>query len=100
MTSTRPGKRFGNYRILRQLGKGGFARVYLGEHIHLENKAAIKVLRVELTEENQKEFLKEARTIASLAHPNIVRIREFDFEANAPYLVMDYAPNGTLRQRH
>src|SRR5947209_12119244 len=45
-------------------------------------------------------FLNEARTIAHLVHPHIVRVTDFGIEGETPFLVMDYAPNGTLRQRH
>ncbi len=45
-------------------------------------------------------FLNEARTIAHLVHPHIVRVTDFGIEGDTPFLVMDYAPNGTLRQRH
>ncbi len=89
----------GNYRILRLLGQGGFADVYLGEHIHLRTQAAIKVLQVRLVESNIQSFLNEARTIAHLVHPYIIRVLDFGVEANTPFLVMDYAPRGTFRQR-
>jgi serine/threonine protein kinase len=89
----------GNYRILRLLGQGGFADVYLGEHIHLRTQAAIKVLQVRLVESNIQSFLNEARTIAHLVHPYIIRVLDFGVEADMPFLVMDYAPRGTFRQR-
>ncbi len=89
----------GNYRILSLLGQGSFADVYLGEHVHLHTQAAIKVLRVRLVESNIQSFLNEARTIAHLVHPYIVRVLDFGVEANTPFLVMDYAPKGTFRQR-
>jgi serine/threonine protein kinase len=93
------GKQLGNYRILRLLGQGSFANVYLGEHIHLHTQAAIKVLQVRLVESNIQSFLNEARTIAHLVHPYIIRVLDFGVEANTPFLVMDYAPQGTFRQR-
>src|SRR5947207_4007117 len=93
------GQQLGNYRLLRLLGAGGFAEVYLGEHIHLGTQAAIKVLHTQLTNDDVDMFRTEARTIAHLIHPHIVRVLEFGVEAR-PFLVMDYAPNGTLRQRH
>jgi serine/threonine protein kinase len=89
----------GNYRILHLLGQGGFADVYLGEHVHLRTQAAIKVLQVRLVESNIQSFLNEARTIAHLVHPYIIRVLDFGVEANTPFLVMDYAPKGTFRQR-
>src|SRR5712691_7996101 len=94
------GQQLGSYRIIRLLGTGGFAEVYLGEHIRLNTQAAIKVLHTQLTDKEMEEFLNEARTIASLDHPNIVRVYEFDVRGGIPFLVMTYAPNGTLRQRH
>ncbi len=94
------GQRFGNYRLLHVLGTGGFAEVYLGEHIHLGTPAAIKVLHSQLQLEDAENFRVEARKIARLAHPYIVRVLDFGVENQIPFLVMDYAPHGTLRQRH
>ena len=99
----RVGQQLGNYQIVNVLGRGGFADTYLGKHIYLESFAAIKVLQAHLQQQDeQTNFLNEARTIARLKHPNIVQVFDFgvDHDANTPYLVMDYAPNGTLRQRH
>ena len=90
----------GNYRLIRPLGSGGFADVYLGEHIYLKTRAAIKMLHTRLTQQALQAFLDEARTIANLKHHNIVQVLEFGVEKDAPFLVMTYAPNGTLRQRH
>ena len=96
----RVGQRLGNYRVIRLLGKGGFGDVYLGEHIHLNTQVAIKVLQTRLVGSNLEQFRVEAQTIARLVHPHIVRIFDFGVEDDIPFLVMDYAPNGILRQRH
>lgn len=96
----RAGQQFGNYRLLHLLGQGGFAEVYLGEHVYLGTHAAIKVLHTRLSKDDLEGFRDEARIIARLVHPNIVRVLEFGVEASIPFLVMDYAPKGTLRQRH
>ncbi|HZR42431.1 MAG TPA: protein kinase [Ktedonobacteraceae bacterium] len=96
----REGQRLGNYRLQRLLGKGSFAEVYLGEHLYLRNYAAIKILRNSLNEKEEQLFLSEARTIANLTHPNIVRVHEFAIERSTPFLVMDYTPGGTLRHRY
>ena len=96
----RLGQQLGNYRLVRLLGKGGFAEVYLGEHIHLNTQAAIKLLRTQLARDDVASFRTEARTIAHLKHPNIVSILDFGVENDLPFLVMEYAPNGTLRQCH
>ena len=93
-------QQLGNYRLVRHLGRGGFADVYLGIHIHLKTQAAIKVLHTELTSSDFEKFRTEARTIARLEHPHIVRVLDFGIDGYTPYLVMAYAPNGTLRQRH
>ena len=95
----RVGQQLGNYRLVQLLGRGSFADVYLGEHIHLNMQAAIKVLDMRLTNDDMGDFLKEARTIAHLRHPCIIQVLEFGVEENTPFLVMDYAPNGTLRSR-
>ncbi len=94
------GYQLGNYRLISLIGQGGFADVYLGEHIYLNTQAAIKVLQMRLVGSNLEQFRNEARTIASLNHPNVVRILDFGVADSIPYLVMEYAPNGTLRQRH
>ena len=96
----RVGQQLGNYKLLRLLGEGGFAEVYLGEHIHLGTEAALKVLHTQLMNEDVEEFRQEARTIARLKHRHIVRVFDFGIEGKTPFLVMDYAPNGTLRQRY
>jgi len=96
----RVGQRLANYRVIRLLGKGGFGDVYLGEHIHLNTQVAIKVLQTRLVGSHLEQFRVEAQTIARLVHPHIVRILDFGVEDDTPFLVMDYAPNGILRQRH
>jgi eukaryotic-like serine/threonine-protein kinase len=96
----RVGQRFGNYRLFQLLGQGGFAEVYLGKHVNQETPAAIKVFRTRMAKQDIERFRLEVRIIAHLVHPHIVRVLEFGNEENAPYLVMNYAPDGTLRQRH
>ena len=96
----RVGERFGNYRLVGLLGKGGFADVYLGEHIHLASLVAVKILHTQLAMHEQVEFLQEARLIASLEHPSIVRVLDCAIERDSAFLIMNYAPHGTLRQRH
>src|SRR6266436_4664803 len=96
----RTGQQLGNYRIVHLLGQGGFADVYLGEHIHLRTRAAIKVLQMRLAKNNAESFLQEARMVAHLIHPHIIRVLDFGVWETVPFLVMDYAPGGTLRQRY
>src|SRR5579864_4854295 len=94
------GQQFGNYRLTRLLGSGGFADVYLGEHVYLKTQAAIKVLQTHMKPNEFQDFLTEAQTIATLKHPRIVRVLDFGVQGTLPFLVMDYAPLGTLRDRH
>jgi serine/threonine protein kinase len=96
--SDRTGQQIGNYRLERLLGSGGFADVYLGKQVYLDSLAAIKLLKTSLSEGDLEDFRSEARTLVRLIHPHIVRILDFGLEGNTPFLVMDYAPNGTLRQ--
>ncbi len=95
------GQHVGEYRLLRQLGRGSFGVVYLAEHLHHHSQAAVKLLRFHLTSpEDFKEFLNEARTMR-LRHPHIVPLFDFGLTRdNTPYLVMEYAAGGTLRQRN
>lgn len=94
------GQRLGNYQLVKLLGQGGFAEVYLGEHLHLKTQAAVKLLHTRLSHDDIEGFRREAQVIARLIHPHIVRVLDFGVEGNAPYLVMDFAPYGTLRNRH
>ncbi len=98
--NTRIGQQLGSYRLLRQLGQGGFAEVYLAEHIHLKTPVAVKLLYGKLTAQDIAAFTTEAQTVARLSHPHILRILDFGFTQTLPFLVMDYAPGGTLRDRH
>src|SRR5579864_2740860 len=96
----RVGQQLGNYRLVRLIGRGGFAEVYLGEHVYLKTQVAIKVSNTEWPHEDREDFLTEARTIAHLVHPHIVRVLDFGIYGETPFLVMDYARNGSLRKRH
>lgn len=95
----RVGQQFGDYRLIRLIGRGGFADVYLGEHVRRKTMTAVKVLHARLAQDNLKSFLNEARSFR-LKHAHIIQILDFGLEDDTGYLVMDYAPNGSLRQRH
>src|SRR5438876_9252078 len=96
----RLGQQFGNYRLVSLLGQGGYAEVYLGQHVRFNQQAAVKVLQAHLSDVEAEHFQQEAETIATLAHPSIIRVLDFDVQDGVPFLVLDYAPNGTLRQRY
>jgi len=96
----RVGQQLGSYKLIRLLGKGGFAEVHLGEHIRLGSQVAIKVSPAHMVSDDEMErFSTEARILSSLNHPHIVRFLEFGTEGQTPFLVMEYAPNGTLQER-
>src|SRR5579859_7476436 len=93
------GQQLGKYRLIRLLGHGGAASVYLGQHVLLNTEYAVKVWPVDsLTQE----ALDEARKIVSLKHPHIIPVHYFDVDESTglPFLVMDYASGGNLRQKH
>ena len=90
------------YRVLRKLGQGGMATVYLATQESLDRPVSIKVMASgTLTDETSKSrFENEARTIARLSHPSIVSIHEVGRTADGRmYYIMPFLPNGDLAQR-
>ncbi|WP_299825999.1 serine/threonine-protein kinase [uncultured Pontibacter sp.] len=81
-----------NYNILRTIGEGGMATVYLGEHARLGNKVAIKVLNSHYVRHEQvrSRFLTEAKVLASFQHSHIVGVKDFFEEGDVLAFVMDY----------
>jgi outer membrane protein assembly factor BamB len=86
------GETLGGYRLLKLLGRGGMGEVYLAEHERLKVQYAVKVLPQELSvnPEFVKRFYTEARVMASLEHPHIVKVVNLGEEKGTYYLVMDY----------
>src|SRR6266496_5035628 len=81
----RVGQQIGNYRLLRILGQGAFAQVYLGEHCYLNSSAALKVLwQHSLSEQEVQRFLEEAQMLVRLRHVHIVRVLDFAIEQGTP----------------
>src|SRR5579884_1673998 len=97
----RIGQIMGDYRLLSWLGGGSFGNVYLAEQIRDGSRVALKVLQVRLTAaDDLRAFINEARTIR-LRHPHIVPLLDFGLSReDTPFLVMEYAAKGTLRDRH
>jgi serine/threonine protein kinase len=92
------------YTILSPLGKGGMAIVYKAHDTRLDRDVAIKMIRLDAFPlEHQKRLLerfkREAKVSASLSHPNIVKVLDYGEEDGTPFLVMDYLPGGTLKDR-
>lgn len=95
------GQSFDRYHILEQLGEGGMAIVYKAYDNHLDRAVAIKVILpgYEQSDKFIKRFEREAQSLARLAHPNIVRVMDYGSHNGLPYLVMEYLPGGTLKQK-
>src|SRR5579884_415368 len=91
-----PGRMIGNYRLLRPLGRGRTGEVYLAEQAQTGMLAAVKVLLLHLMNEERRAFLDEMQRIAMLKHPDVANILEYGITGDMPYLVMTYAPHGTL----
>jgi serine/threonine protein kinase len=86
----------GRYEVLRVLGLGTFGRVYLAHDPEIERDVAIKVPKDFLPAEEHRRFLREARAIADLHHPNICPVYDVGTHDGLPYLVMRYVKGGTL----
>src|SRR5262245_6672665 len=69
----------GRYRIVRKLGEGGMGEVYAADHVHIEKRFAIKLLRSEIVSnaEAVQRFRQEARSSSSIGHRNIIQIDDF-----------------------
>jgi eukaryotic-like serine/threonine-protein kinase len=90
--------RVGDYTLLRQLGQGGSATIYLAEHLYLKNWVALKLLsHARADQEEVRRFQVEAYLLTRLHHRNIVQVFDFGWEQNNPFFTMAYAPGGTLR---
>jgi serine/threonine-protein kinase len=97
------GKSIERYQILEQLGEGGMAVVYKAYDTRLEREVAIKVIRREAFASGQMDrilirFEREAKTLAKLMHPNIVKLLDYGNQEGTPYLVLEYIPSGTLKE--
>ena len=95
------GQTLGRYHVVEQLGEGGMAVVYKAFDTRLERAVALKVIRTERMDDSQflGRFEREARALAKLTHPNIVHINDYGEHEGLPYLVMDFIPAGTLKER-
>jgi serine/threonine protein kinase len=93
------GLQLGKYLILEQLGSGGMGIVYLAEHRLLHRRVALKILPVQLARDPWflEQFYHEARAIAALQHPNIVRAHDVDREGELHFLVMEYVDGASLQ---
>jgi serine/threonine protein kinase len=95
------GKSLGQFRVAERIGSGGMAMVFKAYQPTLDRYVAIKVLPAHYARDPVfvKRFEREARSVAKLAHPNIVQIHDFGEQDNIIYIVMEYVDSGTLKDR-
>src|SRR5258706_15476967 len=95
------GQRIYNYEITGVLGKGGMAIVYRARQLNIQREVAIKVIKPDLAETDDliKRFEREANTVASLAHPHILKLFDFGQFDGMLFLVMELMTGGTLADR-
>lgn len=95
------GRRVGRFELLRVLGKGAQATVWLAHDPRLDREVALKLLDPSTDAQSVNEWLNEARAVSRLAHPNVVPVFEADVASEAgsqPYLVFEYVEGPTLQQ--
>jgi len=87
------------YRLLSALGTGASAHVFLAEDVSLQRHVAVKVLQPGLSSDEGflKRFGAEARSVASLNHPHVLRVFDWGEDTDGPYLVLEYLGGGSLR---
>ena len=88
------------YEIVKSIGEGGMANVYLANDNILERKVAVKVLRGDLSADDKfiRRFEREAQSVSNLSHPNIVEVYDVGEEDGNHYIVMEYIEGKTLKQ--
>lgn len=93
-----PGAVVGQYRIIGLLGSGGMGTVYLAEHLVLHSQVGLKVLRPDLAQDPdfRQRFLREARSAASLDHPNVVPVYDAGEAAGSLFIAMRYVEGTDL----
>jgi serine/threonine protein kinase len=98
--SPEPGGQIGPYIITREIGRGGMGVVYLARDTKLDRDVAIKALPPEVAEDQERltRFEREAKTLASVNHPNIASIYGLEEVDGQRYLILEYVPGETLHE--
>lgn len=96
-------ERIGRYEVIREVGRGGMAIVYQARDTTLDRIVAIKLIRSDIFGsaafgQIRERFVREARALAKLNHPNIVKVLDYGEHQGAPYLVMEYLKGATLKE--
>jgi eukaryotic-like serine/threonine-protein kinase len=88
------------YQLVKRLGQGGMSNVYLAHHVMIERLSALKILREDLSrqEAHRARFLREARAVNRINHPNIVEISDLGEADGVAYLVMEYVDGPSLHE--
>ena len=91
----------GRYRVVRRLGEGGFATVYLAEDMRLDALVAVKLLHRRMADDGEirARFIREAQIMRRLATPGLVAVHDIDEHDGRPFFVMEYCTGGTLADR-
>ena len=92
-------KRVGRYEVLKEIGRGGMATVYLARQTDLDRHVALKELASLHSQDEAfaERFLRESRMAGSLSHPNIVTVHDYFEHEGTPYISMEYIERGSLR---
>jgi len=96
------GQLFGNYRVVRLIGEGGFGEVYLAENPLIDRRVAVKVLHAALAQDEElvRRFLNEARAASAIRHPNIIEVLDAGGTPDgAPYILMEFLDGVSLQKR-
>ena len=98
-TIDRTGQQLGDYRLVRALALGRSSGTYLGEHVQRQTPYMLKIWETRLETALVKDFLRQARMLSELHHPNILPVRAADVDELVPFVVMEYVPHVALQQR-
>ena len=93
-----PARRLARFQLLRELGRGAQAVVWLAHDPRLERDVAVKLLSAEADASTRQEWLNEARAVSRLKHPNVVPVFEADEQDGQSYLVFEYVEGPTLHE--
>ncbi|WP_338876156.1 serine/threonine-protein kinase [Spirosoma sp. SC4-14] len=97
MSTIRFDTRFPGYEVLSELGRSN-ARILKARHLATDDLVAIKHFALNTDEETLRRFQRESAIMTSISHPNIVKVREVQLEAELPYIVMELIEGGSVRQ--